>query len=73
MSHHGAHDKRWTPIKDNGLEGRYRVEDEQVYVQYEGREAVVEARNMVAPLANAAAEGLARLKLAELIAATAGG
>ncbi len=60
-------DKPWTPLKVGGLEGAYRIHDDKVQVSYNGQEKTVDADHFVKPLANAAAEGLARLALAELI------
>jgi len=67
MSHTDVDDKAWTKLEVGGLEGAYRVHDGKVHVIYEGREKTVDAGHFVPPLANAAAEGLARLALAELI------
>ncbi len=67
MHHHHIEDTPWKPLEIGGLEGADRVFAEQVHVSYDGREDVVEAHNFVSPLAEAAAEGLARLKLAEMI------
>jgi hypothetical protein len=60
-------EKAWTKLKVGGLEGAYRVHNDKVHVSYDGREKTVDADHFVKPLANAAAEGLARLALAELI------
>ncbi len=60
-------EKPWTPLKMNGLEGAYRIHDDKVQVRYGASEKTVDADHFVKPLANAAAEGLARLALAELI------
>lgn len=68
MSHTDVDDKLWTPLKMNGLEGAYRVHHDKVEVRYGDRKKTVDADHFVKPLANAAAEGLARLALAELIA-----
>jgi hypothetical protein len=67
MSDTDVSDKPWTPLKVDGLEGAYRVHDGRVQVRYQDREKTVDAEHFVPPLANAAAEGLARLALAELI------
>lgn len=67
MEHTHVDDKAWTKIKVGGLEGAYCVQDGKVHVMYEGRERTVDAEHFVPPIANAAAEGLARLALAELI------
>ena len=67
MSHTDVKEKAWTKIKVGGLEGAYRIHDDKVQVSYDGREKTVDADHFVKPLANAAAEGLARLALAELI------
>ena len=61
-------DKAWTTIKVDGVEGRYRVEDETIHIEYRGHEKTVEAAGFKGFLANAAAEGTARLVLGELIA-----
>ena len=67
MQHTAVNNKAWTPLKSNGLEGAYRVHDGKVQVTYNGREKTVDAEHFVQPLANVAAEGLARIALAELI------
>ncbi len=67
MAHSDVKDKPWTPLKMNGLEGEYRVYDDKVEVRYGEARKTVDADHFVKPLANAAAEGLARLALAELI------
>ena len=63
-------DKPWTVVKMGGLKGAYCVHDDKVQVSYNGQEKTVDADHFVKPLANAAAEGLARLALAELIGHT---
>ncbi len=67
MAHTDVTDKPWTPLKMNGLQGEYRVHDDKVEVRYGEAQKTVDADHFVKPLANAAAEGLARLALAELI------
>ena len=62
-----VNDKAWTPLKMKGLEGAYCIHDGKVLVTYQGREKAVDAEHFVQPLANAAAEGLARIAMAELI------
>lgn len=70
MKEGDIHDKPWTPLKMHGLEGAYRIGEGEVHVRYDGREKVVPTGHFVAPMADAAAKGLAELALAELIGAS---
>ncbi len=60
-------DKTWTDITVDGVTGRYAVSDGTITVEYKHHSKTREGA-FASPLANAAAEGLARLLLGEMIA-----
>ena len=61
-------DKAWTDITIDGVEGRYCVVDGVIHIAYRDHEKTLGPSGFSGLLANAAAEGVARVALGELIA-----